>query len=474
MTDQLVQLSGWGRFPWMPTHITRSEDLERASKRAQLSRGLGRAYGDAALPATAEHQVLGTTLANRVLHFDEQSAVLRAEAGLALGDLYRLFMPRGFFSPVAPGTRHVTLGGMVASDIHGKNHHVAGTFGQHVHALKLRVGDGRMLECSREAHPELFRATLGGMGLTGHILEVELQLERITTPWIYEESDRYETLEEVFANLRAASEAWPMTVAWIDTSSTGSKLGRGIVMRGRWATAEEAPEHPPRPNPRIGVPFDLPSGLVNRTTIGIMNKLFYLKHPKKQLKHVVNPESFFWVLDSVQNWNRVFGHRGFMQYQCVLPSEVEVFREFLALFQKLGACSFVTVLKDCGAEGEGLISFPKQGSTIAVDIPLADPEAGVRITDALNELVLAHGGRVYLAKDAFTNAEDLRAMYPRMAEWLAVRRQYDPEGRLQSALSHRCGLDLAESGVTQRSLPPPPAQEPELALETAQAVDPAP
>jgi FAD/FMN-containing dehydrogenase len=435
-----VQLSGWARHPYQVTDLVQDDELERGSVRACLSRGLGRSYGDAALPASADDLVLSTTLATRILRFDPESGVLRAEAGLALGDLYRIFLPRGFFTPVSPGTRHVTLGGMVAADIHGKNHHIAGTFGRHVRSLKMRVGDGRVLECNRNEYADLFFATLGGMGLTGHVLEVEMQLERVESPWIYEESERWETLEDVFAGLRSASATWPMTVAWIDTSAQGAHAGRGIVMRGRWATAAEAPPESPRPNPQVRVPLDFPSGLVNPLTIGVLNRLWHAKHPSRLVKRIVRPESFFWILDSVNDWNRVFGRRGFMQYQCVLPSSAEIFRGFLERFHALGACSYVSVLKDCGEEGEGLISFPKLGSTIAVDIPLHSHEHGLRMTAEFNEYVLKHGGRVYLAKDAFTTREHFAAMYPRLPEFHAVRQKYDPQGRLRSAMAIRCGL----------------------------------
>lgn len=433
-------ISGWGRHPWSRARLEVSEDLSRGSVGAHLSRGLGRAYGDAALPAAVEDRLLHTPLADRILDFDPASGLLRAEAGLTLGELYRLFVPRGWFTPVSPGTRHVTLGGMVASDIHGKNHHVAGTFGRHLRSLVMRVGDGRVLRCSRQDHADLFFATQGGMGLTGHILEVEVALERIASPWIYEESERLPNLEAVFGALREASAHWPMTVAWIDTSARGGKMGRGIVMRGRWATPDEAPTREPKMQASVAVPFDWPSGLVNPTTISWMNRLFYFKHFAKRKQHVVDPQAYFWILDSVNEWNRVFGRRGFTQYQCVLPSEVEVFRSFLERFQRLGACSFVTVLKDCGAEGEGHLSFPKQGSTIAVDIPIRDARAAAEMTARFNEFVLEHGGRVYLTKDAFTTPEHLAQMYPRLDEWRTVCRRYDSEGRLRSALSVRLGL----------------------------------
>ena len=262
----------------------------------------------------------------------------------------------------------------------------------------------------------------------------------MASPWIYEESERKDTLEEVFAGLRAASASWPMTVAWIDTSSRGSRMGRGIVMRGRWANAGEAPRTQPAHNPRLRMPFDLPNGMVNPLTIGALNSAWFMKHPSRTVKRFVAPESFFWILDMVDDWNRVFGRNGFIQYQCVLPSDVGVFRDFLKLFQRLGACSFVTVLKDCGEVGEGLLSFPKPGSTIAVDIPLRDAAHGQRMSDELNELVLGHGGRIYFAKDTFSRVEHVAAMYPRLEEWRAIRRLYDPEGRIRSALGARCGL----------------------------------
>jgi FAD/FMN-containing dehydrogenase len=217
-------------------------------------------------------------------------------------------------------------------------------------------------------------------------------------------------------------------------------MGRGIVMRGRWASPEQAPRTAPRPNPRLRMPIDLPSGTVNPFTIGALNRAWFVKHPRRMVRHVVAPESFFWILDMVDDWNRVFGRRGFMQYQCVLPSDVEVFRGYLQLFQRLCACSFVTVLKDCGEMGEGLLSFPKPGSTIAVDIPLRDAAHGLAMNDAMNEYVLAHGGRIYFAKDTFTRAEHVAAMYPNLDRFRDVRHRYDPEGRLRSALGVRCGL----------------------------------
>ena len=422
----------------------RGENLEAITRDAVLSRGLGRAYADSALPPEGSARPLAVTpLADRILGFDPQTGVVRAEAGLSLVDLHRVFLPRGWFSPVTPGTQHVTLGGMVAADIHGKNHHVAGCFGRHVRSLRMRVADGRVLEVDDESEPELFRATLGGMGLTGHILEVSFQLEPVPSPWIWEESERLPDLEAVMERLAEASASWPMTVAWIDTTSRGLSLGRGLLMKGRWARVEEAPTRQPalRGGGRLAVPFDLPGGLINRYTIRLANSFWYRRHARAARKRIVHPETYFYPLDAVRDWNRAYGRHGFSQYQCVLPGDAAVYRRFLERFQQLGGSSFVTVLKDCGAESVAPLSFPMRGTSIALDMP-GRVQHRERLTVALNDFVLEHGGRIYLAKDGHTTPEQFRAMYPRFPEWNAVRRKWDPDGRLMSAQSVRLLGDL--------------------------------
>jgi len=219
----------------VPGYQIRSEDLEAITVDVPLTRGLGRAYGDAALPAPGDARIAGSTLADRVVHFDPETGDLTAEAGLSLDDLYRSFLPKGWFTPVTPGTRFVTLGGMVAADVHGKNHHVDGCFGRHVTALRLRVADGRVITCSRDEHPDLFFATIGGMGLTGHILEVSFRLIRVPSPWIYQEVQRVPDIDVFMDALKTAAASWPMTMGWIDCLSKGSSMGRRVLSRGRWA-----------------------------------------------------------------------------------------------------------------------------------------------------------------------------------------------------------------------------------------------
>ena len=435
-TTHRESLHGWGRYPIISSPVRHTADLTYGSQGATLSRGLGRAYGDAGLPPRASvRPVVVTPQANRILLFDQESGLLTAEAGLSLKELLSIIAPLGWYTPVSPGTQYVTLGGMVASDIHGKNHHVDGCFGMHVRALKLRIGTGEVVTVTPQNDPELFWATCGGMGLTGHLLEVTVQLASIPSPWIYETSDRYDSLEEVFHNLREASVHWPMTVAWIDTSARGARLGRGIVMRGRWATPDEAPKHFPKAKGSITMPFALPNGLMNPKTIALANQAYFLKHPNRHVEHVTHPSSFFHVLDSVGEWNRVYGSRGFTQYQCVMPSDLAVYRELLRRFQQLGGCSFVTVFKDCGEANPGHLSFPQKGTSIALDIPINTRTP--RLIRELNAMVVDHGGRVYLAKDAFTAEDTFRKMYPRLDEFQAVRARVDPKQRISSAMSQR-------------------------------------
>jgi decaprenylphospho-beta-D-ribofuranose 2-oxidase len=429
-------LSGWGRIP-VPGREVRSEDLEALTRDAVLCRGLGRSYGDSSLPPPSHPVVAGATLADRILSFDPETGVLRAEAGFALRDMNRIFLPRGFFTPVTPGTEYVTLGGMVAADVHGKNHHRAGCFGNHVRAVRMRVADGRIVECSREVEPDLFRATVGGMGLTGHILEVEFPLIRVPSPWIVMETERIEDIDQFIAGLKAAGAQWPYTLGWIDCLSRGKGLGRGILMRGRFAEAAEAPAHPPRPMLRLAVPFVLPDWVVGPWSVRAFNWLWYHRHVPRVKRGVVSPEWFFYPLDFIAHWNRMYGSRGFTQYQCVVPDSAGhgAARRFLELLTARGGASFLCVIKDCGPEGFGLLSFPRPGVSIALDIKINDGTQS--LVDALNELVIAEGGRIYLAKDALTRPEHFQKMEPRLPQWTRIRRQWDPAGRLRSAQSVR-------------------------------------
>ncbi|MCC6849293.1 MAG: FAD-binding oxidoreductase [Deltaproteobacteria bacterium] len=437
----MTRLAGWGGVPAVDARERVGESLPEVCRPASLTRGLGRSYGDASLPARTGAIVASTRLGDRVLAFDRVAGVLRAEAGFRLSQLEELTRPAGWVSPVVPGTRHVTLGGMVASDIHGKNHHVAGCFGAHVRSLVLQVADGRELEVGPDRESELFAATLGGMGLTGHILEVEVALLAIACPWLVIEVEPAPDLGALVARLRAASRTWPYTVAWADALSRGARLGRGIVIKGRWAEPGEAPATSPlhsRVDSRLAVPCNLPSWVLGPTSVRIFDALFYRAHCWSAGRRVVHPDRFFHALDSIRDWNRLYGARGFVQHQSVLPDEAgdeRIVRYFETITRHSGA-SFLTVVKDCGAEGRGLLSFPRPGISVALDLPMRGA-ATQALVDALNRHVLDAGGRIYLAKDALTRREDFAAMEPRLAAFDAVRRLWDPERRLRSALSAR-------------------------------------
>lgn len=421
----------------MPGRELLAENLESVTAGASLCRGLGRSYGDASLSARPGDKVVATRLADRVLAFDADTGVVRAEAGLSLAELHRLVMPRGFFAPVTPGTKFVTLGGMVASDVHGKNHHREGCFGAHVRALRVRLADDSIVECSPEENADLFDATLGGMGLVGHILEVEFVLHRIPSRWIFMESERVGDLDAFLDALSRAAPAWPMTMGWIDCLTRGRAMGRGILMAGRWATPDEAPaEAPGEPVPHA-LPFELPDAALNRWTASLFNTAYYWRHVRRRVRSIVAPDPFFYPLDAILHWNRAYGPRGFTQYQCVLPRRAgpEAVREFMALLTKLGSASPLCVIKDCGPEGRGTLSFPMEGTSIAVDMAVS-PDIQ-RVVDRLNEFVIAAGGRIYLTKDRFTRPEHFRAMEPRLPRFLAAREKWDPERKLRSALSVR-------------------------------------
>lgn len=411
----------------------------QAARRARLSCGLRRSYGDAALPATASDVVCRTTRADRILLFDPATGVLRAEAGVSLRQLNLSLLPRGWFVPVTPGTQNVTLGGMVAADVHGKNHHSAGCFGQHVRSVALLIADGTVIECGPESEPELFWATVGGMGLTGHILEVEVQLTRVEHPWIYEESERVDNLEAMLSGLRNAAPQWPMTVGWIDCLANGSSLGRGILMKGRWATAADGPPAAPPilKQPRT-IPFTFPNAALNRWSMKLFNALYYRRHPPNFRHGIASWEKFFYPLDGLLHWNRIYGARGFTQYQCVLPKACGDggMRGLLDLFVREGGTCFLAVIKDCGPEGSGMLSFPLEGMSLALDFPVAGDRTQ-RLVDRLNEYVISRGGRIYLAKDAFTRPEHYLAMDSRVNAFLEVCRRWDPRGWLRSALSVR-------------------------------------
>jgi len=435
----LEQIAGWGRHPIVPGRVERPEHLALPPGFEPLvPRGLGRAYGDAAVPARPGGRVVESTRADRIRSFDPATGRLHCEAGLSLAEILRVFVPRGWFPPVTPGTKFVTVGACVACDVHGKNHHRDGSFGNFVERVTLLTADGRLVECGPARERELFLATVGGMGLTGLIVEVVLHLRRIETPWIVLETQGMGSLEVMLEGLRLSAAHWPYTVGWIDCLARGRNVGRGILMRGRHATAPEAGARRVRRPARLRVPLDAPEWLLNPLFMRWFNGIYAWAHGRTLRRRVVSYDRFFYPLDAIAEWNRLYGPRGFLQYQCVVPRAAGV-RPVSALLERLadaGAASFLAVIKDCGPASDAYLSFPLEGTTLALDLPYRGAPTENVLHD-LNAIVMEHGGRVYLAKDAITRPEDFARMMPRLREWQTVRDRWDPARRFRSGLSVR-------------------------------------
>jgi FAD/FMN-containing dehydrogenase len=442
-----TELSGWGRYPRVEARVARPENLSSVEVEAGerlLGRGLGRSYGDAAL--TREGVVVLTTRLKRFLEFDSRTGLLRAEAGATLSEILETFVPRGWFPSVTPGTKHVTLGGCVAADVHGKNHHREGSFGSHVAGLELLVADGSKLQCSPEVNPDLFRATVGGMGLTGLVTEVAFRLKPVETSYMTVRHRATRDLEESLAACDDPALDDEYTVCWIDCAARGRALGRGVLIRGQHARPEEVPRGQReagafRLRQSIALPFDFPSWALNRLTASLFNRAYYLRQARRRGPFLASLDEFFYPLDALRDWNRLYGRQGFLQYQCLLPREgaAKGLRKiFGALAASRQPCT-LGVLKRFGPEGEGLLSFPAEGYTLALDFPLRSGEL-FTLLEEFDEAVLEGGGRVYLAKDARLTPEVFRRMYPRYAEWREMKARVDPEGRFRSELSRRLGL----------------------------------
>ena len=440
LISRVEPVAGWGRRPVRPGRVARPDRLcpVAPAEPRILARGLGRAYGDAAVPSSDDALVLETTRADRILGWDPAAGRLRCEAGLNLAEILRVFLPRGWFPPVTPGTQHVTVGGCVACDVHGKNHHRDGSFGRFVERITLLVADGRVVECGPDLERELFLATVGGMGLTGIIVEVTLRLRPVESPWMAVETEGVADLAAMVAGLEQAARDWPYTVGWIDCLARGRALGRGVLMRGRHATRAEAGARRPSPRRPWRFPLDAPEWLLSPPLMRLFNRLYHWTHGGPTRRRLVSYESFFYPLDAVRDWNRMYGPRGFFQYQCVVPraAGLPALSRLLERLAAAGAASFLAVIKDCGPAGDAYLSFPLEGVTLALDLPYRG-RATEALVHEMNAVVIEAGGRVYLAKDAVTRAEDFEKMMPRLKEWQAVRDRWDPRRRFRSALSAR-------------------------------------
>jgi FAD/FMN-containing dehydrogenase len=409
----------WGRYPKAkPAIMHRLVERRMSLPPTILSRlvyGNGRSYGDVCLNEGGE--LLLSRGLDRFMAFNTAAGVLQAEAGILLSEILALCVPRGWFLPVTPGTRFVTLGGAIANDVHGKNHHRAGTFGHHVRALELVRTDGERRLCSPNDSPDWLAATVGGLGLTGLITWAEIQLHPIEGPWILAESRRILNLGDFFRLSEESDATNEFTVAWVDCAARGRNLGRGVFLRGNFAPRVAGEGKTPTRHGRLGVPFTPPVSLINAITLRAFNALYYRKPQRQGLTHYA---PFFYPLDGIANWNRVYGPKGFLQYQCVLPSPVAepTLRDLLAIIARSGEGSFLAVLKRFGDQPSvGLLSFPRPGVTIALDFPFKGAST-LRLLDALDALVAEAGGALYPAKDARMGAAMFRRSFPGLEQFL--------------------------------------------------------
>jgi decaprenylphospho-beta-D-ribofuranose 2-oxidase len=450
----MVPLHGWGRATSTRAHLAEIDSVADAvsvlrkadSGRGVVPRGLGRSYGDAA--QNAGGTALDLTKLNRILQVDAESdpPAVTVQAGVTLDALMRALLPFGLWVPVLPGTRQVTIGGAVAADVHGKNHHTEGSFGNHIRSLDLLTADLEVRTVSPDdGTAELFWATIGGMGLTGVILGATIALQRAETAYFKVDTDRCTDIDDLMAKMSDGDENYTYSVAWFDAVTRGKHMGRAVLTRGTKAKVRDLPFKLARDPlkfvaPSLGtIPEIFPNRMVNVVTARAFSTAWYYKAPKHRVGEIQNITEFFHPLDMVAEWNRLYGPHGFLQYQFVVPfSEADTFRACFEMIVNSGHLSCLNVLKRFGPANPAPLSFPMPGWTLTVDLPI---EAGLdRLCDALDEQVVAAGGRVYLAKDSRLSAATFRRMYPRLEEFLAMRRKVDPNGIFNSDLARRLEL----------------------------------
>ncbi len=449
MSADTVSVTGWGRTAPTTARLIRPRSYEEAATavrecgaRGGIARGLGRAYGDAA--QNAGGSVLDMTALDKIRAIDAEGGVVVCDAGVSLHRLMEVLLPLGWFVPVTPGTRYVTVGGAIGADIHGKNHHVSGSFSRHVAALDLLLADGTV-RTVRRGEP-LFDATAGGMGLTGVILSATVELLPVETSLMSVDTERATDLDDLMARLAATDHHYRYSVAWIDLLARGAAMGRSVLTRGDHAPLDSLPVRARRapltfrPGQLPAAPAFVPEGLLGKTTVGLFNELWYRKAPRARRGELQKISTFFHPLDGVPHWNRIYGRSGFVQYQFVLGyGKEEALRRIVDRISKRGCPSFLAVLKRFGDGDPGWLSFPMPGWTLALDIPANMPGLG-SFLDELDEEVAAADGRIYLAKDSRLRPELLSAMYPRLGHFRELREELDPRGVFTSDLSRRLSL----------------------------------
>lgn len=461
LPQPLVELHGWGRAAGSMSHLASIDSvagavsaLRSGSERGVTPRGLGRSYGDAA--QNAGGTTLDLTKLNKILSVDAASEppTVTCQAGVSLDALMRALLSFGLWVPVLPGTRQVTVGGAIAADVHGKNHHTQGSFGQHVRSLDLLTADGSLRTLERpgatswdalDDDGRLFWATVGGMGLTGAVVGAVVELQRVETAYFTVDTDRCSDIDDLMATMSTGDDDYTYSVAWFDAVTRGRHMGRAVLTRGDKAQlAELTPKQKRDPlkfvAPSFGtIPEVFPNRMVNVATAKAFSEFWYRKAPRHRVGELQNITAFFHPLDIVSEWNRVYGPNGFLQYQFVVPfSAHETFKRCFEMIVMSGHLSCLNVLKRFGPGNLAPLSFPMSGWTLTVDLPI---EAGLdKLCDALDEEVVGAGGRVYLAKDSRLSAARFRQMYPRLEDYLSVRRRVDPQGLFSSDLARRLEL----------------------------------
>ncbi len=434
------RVTNWGNYPvveaFKRSFKTTGELREELKDDSSfIARGNGACYGDASLSNT----IISTLKFDNILGFDSEQGIITCQSGITFDNLLRFIIPQGWFLPVTPGTKFITLGGAVASDIHGKNHHVEGSFRNHILAIELLLASGEILICSKDEESDVFMATCGGMGLTGIILTVKFKLKKIENAYIQQTAIKARNLDEIF-DLFEKYKDTTYSVAWIDCLQGGSSLGRSLLMVGEHADAHDnVPSYKADQKQILAIPFNFPNLVLNKLTIKIFNFFFYHKQFRKVKKSIVNFDKFFYPLDFIRNWNKMYGSRGFVQYQFVLPLEhsKEGLRKILTEINKQGMGSFLAVLKLFG-ENDGLLSFPMRGYTLALDFPVR--KGLFEFLDELDKLVLHYGGRIYLTKDARMNKEVFWQSYPNAEKFKRIVNKINPTFKWRSLQSDRLAI----------------------------------
>lgn len=440
-----MKLSNWGNYPNVEVDFksfVNEETLKNIIEGADqlIPRGLGRCYGDSSLSDT----VISSLRFNRMLSFDKETGELVCESGVSLEDILEVFVSRGWFLPTTPGTKFVTVGGAIASNVHGKNHHLSGAFCNHVNWMEIMLSSGEVVKCSKDENSELFEATAGGMGLTGYILRVSMNLIKVDTAFIRQEMIKAANLSEIM-DVFEDSDDWTYSVAWIDCLMKGENMGRSLMMRGEHATVDELVKASHKKSPlqlpkklKLNVPFNFPSFALNPLTVKMFNAAYYFKGPKDKKVSIVDYDQFFYPLDGVLNWNRIYGKKGFTQYQFVLPKEAgrEGLGKVLSKIADSGQGSFLAVLKLFG-EQDDLFSFPKEGYTLALDFPIK--KGLFEFLDELDSMVLDYGGRLYFAKDVRMQ-ERMLAGYPHADRFKELKHKFDEKNKFASLQSKRVGI----------------------------------